>query len=75
MLKQVLLDNPLLVRHVRSNLRPPRAGYLAGIIVSLSSLLMFAGYKAGGLGSSGFFCFFFRDSKFRLKFSLTHSVE
>ena len=74
MLKQVLLDNPLLVRHVRSNLRPPRAGYLAGIIVSLSSLLMFAGYKAGGLGSSGFFCFFFGVQALALHFAGTSQV-
>lgn len=59
MLRQILIDNPLFVRHVRSNLRPPRAAYLTGIVVLLSSLLMFAGYKAGGLDSPGFFGFFF----------------
>lgn len=59
MLKQMLFDNPLLIRHLRSNLRAPRPGYLTGIVVLLSSLLMFAGYKAKALDDSGFYTFFF----------------
>lgn len=59
MFKQLLFDNPLLVRHLRSNLRAPKPAYITSIIVLLSSLVMFAGYKAGGLGNSGFFGFFF----------------
>jgi hypothetical protein len=74
MLKQMLFDNPLLVRHVRSNLRPPRAGYLTGIVVLLSSLLMFAGYKANGLDSPGFFCFFFGVQALALHLAGTSQV-
>ena len=57
--KQLLFDNPLLLRHIRSNLRPPRSAYLSGIVVLLSCLLMFTGYKAKVLDSPGFFTFFF----------------
>ena len=37
MLKQLLFDNPLLVRHLRSNLRPPKPAYITSIIVLLGS--------------------------------------
>jgi lipid-A-disaccharide synthase-like uncharacterized protein len=74
MLKQLLFDNPLLIRHLRSNLRPPRPAYLTGVVVLLSSLLMFAGYKAGGLGNSGFFCFFFGAQALALLLAGTSQV-
>ncbi|MGZ0169126.1 MAG: hypothetical protein ACKVHE_06200 [Planctomycetales bacterium] len=74
MLKQLLFDNPILVRHIRSNLRPPRAGYFTGIVVLLGSLVMFAGYKAGVLGSPGFFCFFFGAQTLALQLAGTSQV-
>lgn len=59
MLKQILFDNPLFVRHLRSNLRSPKAGYLTTVVVLLSSLMIFAGFNVGELDNPGFFIFFF----------------
>lgn len=59
MLKQLLFDNPLLIRHVRANLRSPKAGYLTAVVVLLASLLMFTGFKVQALDEPGFFIVFF----------------
>lgn len=74
MLKQMLFDNPLLVRHLRSNLRSPRPAYITSIIVLLGSLLMFAGFKAGGLDSPGFYGFFFGCQALALHLAGTSQV-
>jgi hypothetical protein len=74
MLKQLLFDNPLLVRHIRSNLRPPKPAYITSIIVLLGSLLMFAGFKAGGLDSPGFYGFFFGCQALALHLAGTSQV-
>ncbi|MDA0281979.1 MAG: hypothetical protein O3B13_06165 [Planctomycetota bacterium] len=59
MLNQMLFDNPLLVRHVRSRLRSPQPGYLTVVVVLLASCLMWAGYAADGLDQPVIFCLFF----------------
>ena len=74
MLKQMLFDNPLLVRHLRSNLRSPKPAYITSIIVLLGSLLMFAGFKAGGLDSPGFYGFFFGCQALALHLAGTSQV-
>ncbi|MFT5323104.1 MAG: hypothetical protein ACI8P0_000950 [Planctomycetaceae bacterium] len=74
MLKQMLLDNPLLIRHIRSNLRSPKPAYITSAVVLLGSLVMFAGYKAGGLDSPGFYGFFFGCQALALHLAGTSQV-
>ena len=71
MLKQIVLDNPLLVRHLRANLRSPKAGYLTFVIVLLSCCAMYAGYAMKSLDSPGFFYLFFVCQTLALHFAGT----
>ncbi|NQV27397.1 MAG: hypothetical protein HQ518_23865 [Rhodopirellula sp.] len=74
MLKQMLFDNPILVRHFRSDLRSPKPAYITCVVVLLGSLVMFAGYQAGGLGSPGFYGFFFGCQALALHLAGTSQV-
>jgi hypothetical protein len=74
MLKQTVFDNPLLVRHLRANLRSPKAGYLTFVIVVLSCCVMYAGYATKSLGGSLYFNLFFVCQTLALHFAGTSQV-
>jgi hypothetical protein len=74
MLKQIIFDNPLLVRHLRANLRSPKAGYLTFGVVLLSCCLMYAGYATKSLDGPGFFYLFFVCQTLALHFAGTSQV-
>lgn len=74
MLKQLILDNPLLIRHVRARLRRPQAGYLTFVVLLLACCLLWAGYEADGLDGSGIFAIFFGCQALALHLAGTSQV-
>lgn len=71
---ELLTDNPILMRHVRSRLRAPQGTYLIIAVFLLAACLLWAGHSMGALNGWSIFLLYYVIQIFVLHFAGTTQV-